>query len=169
MIEYRIEDDFETTVERYWETFFSDAYNAALWEALQIDRVQLELRRVGSGDDEVIHRRQRLTPRRTMPPVLQRLVGEAISYEEVNEWHRKTSSMSVVTIPSFLADQFEARGQYRVHPRGAGRVLRTWEARCACRVPLVGGKIERHVVDEVRESYRKTTAFTRRWLAEHPA
>ena len=36
-----------------------------------------------------------------------------------------------------------------------------------CRIPLIGGKIEKHLVQEVRESYRRTTDFTRKWIADH--
>ncbi len=167
MIEYRIEDEFETTVDAYWELFFSDAYNAALWEHLEIDRVQTEFRREGEGQNEVIHRRQKLVPRREVPKVLKKIVGDAIAYEEINVFRRKDSSMQVTTIPNFMSDKFEAVGKYSIQERGPGRVVRIWEARCDCKVPLVGKKIAQHVVSEVEDSYARTTAFTRRWLAEH--
>lgn len=166
MIKYRIEDEFETTVDAYWEMFFSDAYNAALWEALDIDRVQVEFRREGEGENEVIHRRQKLVPRREVPKVLKKIVGDAIAYEEINVFRRKTSTMEVTTIPNFLSEKFDAKGTYRVEEAGPGRVVRIWEAHTSCKVPLVGGKIEEHIVGEVRDSYARTTAFTRKWLAE---
>ena len=89
MIKYRIEDEFETTVDGYWEMFFSEDYNRGLWEHLEIDRVQAEFRREGEGEDEVIHRRQKLVPRREVPKLLKKLVGGAIAYEEINVFHRK--------------------------------------------------------------------------------
>jgi hypothetical protein len=76
--------------------------------------------------------------------------------------------MEVTTIPSFMSERFDARGLYRVVARRPRKVARIWEAHCDCRVPLVGGRIEQHIVDEVKDSYRRTTAFTRRWLADHP-
>lgn len=167
MIKYRIDDEFETTVDAYWEMFFSDAYNDALWEHLDIDRVQVEFRREGEGDDEVIHRHQKLVPRREVPKILKKIVGDAIAYDEINVFRRKTSTMEVTTIPNFLGDKFDAKGTYEIKQVAPGRVVRIWEAHCACKVPLVGGKIEAHVVGEVRDSYARTTAFTRRWLAEH--
>lgn len=169
MITYRIEDEFDTTVDAYWETFFSEAYNDELWDHLDIDRVQTEFRREGEGEGEVIHRRQTLTPRREVPKVLKRLVGDAIRYEETNVFRRKDSVMDVATIPNFMSDKFDAKGTYTIKQVGPGRVVRIWEAHCSCKVPLVGGKIARHVVDEVHESYRRTTEFTRKWIADHPA
>ena len=169
MIEYRIEDEFATTVDGYWDMFFSDVYNDALWEALDIDRVQTEFRREGEGEDEVIHRRQLLTPRREVPKVMKKLVGGALQYEEINLWHKRSSSMEATTIPNFMSDRVDAKGTYTIKQAGPSRVARIWEAHCACKVPLIGGKVAQHIVDEVRDSYRRTTTFTRKWLAEHPA
>jgi Protein of unknown function (DUF2505) len=169
MIEYEISDEFPISVDRYWDMFFSDEYNAALWKTLDIDRVIIEFRREGSGPDEVIHRVQKLTPKRDVPAVLSKLVKGAVSYEERNVWRRRDNCMEVITIPNFFADKFTAKGTYRLVPRGADKVERVWKANCECRVPLLGGKVEQHVVEEVKKSYRATTAFTRKYISEHPA
>lgn len=169
MIEYEIIDEFLTTPERYWEMFFSDAYNVALWQTLDIERKVIEFRREGEGQEAVIHRVQRLTPRRDVPSALRRLVKDAVSYEERNVWRAKDNCMEVVTIPNFFADKFTATGTYRLVGKGDGKLDRIWKANCACRVPLVGGKVEQHVVEEVKRSYTATTIFTRKWIAEHLA
>lgn len=169
MIEYEIADEFLTTPDRYWDMFFSDEYNAALWKTLDIERELIEFKREGSGQDEVIRRVQRLTPKRDVPAVLRKLVKDAVSYEERNVWRRRDNCMEVVTIPNFFADKFTAKGTYKLSPHGVDRLTRTWKANCECRVPLLGGKVEQHVVEEVKKSYRATTAFTRQWIAEHLA
>lgn len=169
MIEYTIEDEFETNVDHYWNTFFSEAFNAALWKAIDIDWELLEFRREGEGEMLVIHRRQRMTPRRNVPSVLQKLVKGAISYEERNRFERAKSLMTAATIPSFMSDRLDAKGNYSVIEAGPGRVKRIWKASVSCSVPLLGGQVEKSVVQEVQESYRKTTAFMREWLKTHPA
>ena len=45
---------------------------------------------------------------------------------------------------------------------------RTWDGEISCKIPFVGGKVEKHIVEEVTQSYRDTTEFTRKWLREHP-
>ena len=166
MIEYEVTDEFQTTIDAYWEMFFGDAYNEALWKHLAMKREQLEFRREGEGDDEVIHRVQKLTPQRDVPAALRRLVKEAISYEERNIWRKRTNVMEVITIPNFFADKFKSKGTYELVPIGDAKLKRVWKGSCECRVPLVGGKVEKHVVDEVTASYRATTSFTRKWIAE---
>jgi len=167
MIEYEIVDEFPTTPDKYWEMFFSDAYNAALWQHLDIEREVITFRREGEGASEVIHRTQKLTPKRDVPSALRRLVKDAISYEERNVWRRASNSMEVVTIPNFFADKFTATGVYRLEAVGDDRLKRIWTAKTECRVPLVGGKVESHIVEEVKRSYQATTIFTRKWIAEH--
>jgi hypothetical protein len=169
MIEYEIVDEFPTTPAKYWEMFFSDEYNVALWKHLDIDREVLEFRREGEGESAVIHRTQRLTPRRDVPSALRRLVADSISYVEKNVWRARDSQMEVVTTPNFFADKFTAKGVYRIEPVGADKLRRIWKATCECRVPLVGGKVESHVVEEVKRSYKATTIFTRDWIAKHLA
>jgi hypothetical protein len=166
MIEYEIVDEFPTTPDKYWDMFFSDAYNDALWKHLDIERQVIEFRREGEGASEVIHRTQKLTPRRDVPSALRKLVKDAISYEERNVWRRADNAMQVVTIPNFFADKFTAKGVYELRPVGPDKLQRIWKASCECRVPLVGGKVEKHVVEEVKRSYQATTIFTRKWITE---
>lgn len=168
MSRYRIEDAFETTPTRYWEVFFDDEYNRRLFEHLEVDRVQLEFRREGEGEQEIIHRVVRLTPRREVPAVMKKLVGSAIAYEERNRFVRKDNLLEVVTIPNFMADKVTTTGRYFLETRGEAKLVRVWDGICECRVPLVGGRVEQHLIDEIRRGYAATTEFTRRWLREHP-
>lgn len=166
-MKYTIADEFATTPERYWQIFFDDAYNEALFRHLKIGRQVLEMRREGEGDDLVIHRRQILTPEREVPAIFRKLVKGAISYTETNVFRARDNRMEVVTIPGFGGDRLTTRGVYRLEVLGPGRVRRIWEGECTCTVPLIGGKIEATIVDEVKASYAETTTFTRAWIAEH--
>jgi len=165
-MEYRIEDTFDVSAEGYWEMFFSDAYNAALWPAIDVGREQLAFERKGEGKETRIHREQRLTPRREVPKFVSKLVSGAITYVEKNDYVAADSAMKTVTIPGFAADRITTTGTYRVEPLGDDRCKRVWQGVVDCRIPLVGGKIEKHLVEEIRESYQRTTEFTRKWIAE---
>jgi hypothetical protein len=168
-MKYTIEDTFDVSAGRYWEVFFSDDYNAALWPTLNVQHELLELDRQGEGADLVIRRRSRLTPQREVPGFLQRLIKGAISYTEENHFVARENKMDTKTISSFMADKIDNHGVYRLEELGPDKVKRVWEGVCECRVALVGGRVEKFLVDEIRESYRKATEFTRKWHAEHPA
>lgn len=168
-MEYRIEDTFDCSAERYWEIFFSDEYNAGLWPALDIVRELLAFERKGEGPSLRIHREQRLVPQREVPGFIKKLVSGAITYVEKNDFVAADNLMRTVTIPGFAADRITTTGTYRLEPLGESRCKRIWDGVCECRIPLVGGKVEKQLVDEVRESYRRATDFTRKWIADHPA
>lgn len=164
---YTIADDFDATPARYWEMFFDEAYNEALFRHLRIGRQVLEFSREGEGDALVIRRKQILTPQREAPAIFQKLIKGAITYTEQNVFKARENRMTAETIPGFGADKLTTRGVYRLEALGPNKVRRYWEGECTCRVPLLGSKVEKAIVDEVKASYRDTTEFTRKWLAEH--
>ncbi|MEM7157186.1 MAG: DUF2505 domain-containing protein [Myxococcota bacterium] len=166
-MEYRIEDTFDVSAEYYWDFFFSEPYNAALWPAIEIDWELLKLERTGEGSSLRITREQRLTPRREVPGFLKKFVDGAITYVEKNEFSAADNAMKTVTIPGFAADRLRTVGTYRLEVLGPSKVKRIWDGVCECKIPLIGRKVEKQLVEEVRQSYERTTVFTRKWIADH--
>ena len=165
-MEYRIVDDFTVDAARYWEMFFDENYNQALFKYLHIERELVEFDDQGTGADRVIRRRQRLTPQRQVPAFLSRFVKGSLTYVEDNHFTARDNSIDVVTTPTFMADRITTTGRYYLESHAQG-VRRIWDGVCRCNVPVIGRRVEQHIVNEVQDSYRKTTDFTREWLAHH--
>ncbi len=168
-MKYTIEDTFEVPAAHYWDTFFSEDYGKGLWPALDIKCEVLKFERVGEGAALEIHREQRLTPNRELPAVIQKFVKGGFTYTERNHYKARDGEMRTVTTPSFMPDKIKTSGLYRIEVLGPSRCKRVWAGEIECAIALLGGKIEKMLVDEVRESYRKATEFTRKWLVDHPA
>jgi hypothetical protein len=168
-MEYRIQDDFDVSAARYWDVFFSEEYNQALWNALDIEWKLLSFDKKGEGDDLVIERKQQLTPRRDVPKLVAKFVKGAITYREENVFTARNNQMKTVTISNIMPDKIENHGLYVLEPLGDARCRRIWNGVCKCKVPLLGGKVEKMLVSEVEESYRRATEFTRKWHKDHPA
>ena len=166
-MEYTIRDTFDVSADRFWEVFFSDAYNDGLWPAIDVEYKQLKLERSGEGKDLRIIREQELTPHRQAPKVIQKMVSGPVTYVEKNDFSGATGSMKIVTIPNFAADRVDNHGVFRVEELGANQCARVWEGVCKVKIPLAGGKVEKYLVSEIQESYRKATEYTRKFLAEH--
>ena len=165
---YTLTDDFDTSLEHYWQVFFDDAYNAALYERLRVGREVLDIQREGEGEALIIRRKIKLSPQREVPALVAKFVKGAITYTEQGVFTARTNTLEVVTIPGFMADQLTTRGVYKVQSLGPTKVRRIWDGDVVCKIPLLGGKIEKGIIEEVTQSYRDTTDFTRKWLAEHP-
>jgi len=166
-MEYTIEDTFDVSAERYWSIFFSDAFNAGLWPAIDIEWQLIKLDRRGEGRSLVIEREARLRPHREVPRLLQSIVNGAISYVETNRFEAATNAMHTNTVPNFMADRIDNHGVYGLEVLGPERVKRVWKGTCVARIPVLGGRIESFLVEQIRDSYRKTTDFTRQWIREH--
>ena len=172
MLRYIIQDEFETSIEHYWEMFFSEDYNRGLYRHLRIGYEPIEFSRKENGDEEVIHRRINFSPDRKVHPLIARAaqkVQNPLRYQERGEFHRKTNSMRVETIPHVLSNKVGSIGDYSLRDLGEGKILRVWSGECTVKIPLIGGQIEKVIVAEVKRSYAATTDFTRRFLHEHPA
>ena len=168
-MKYRIEDDFECTPERFWQVFFDEPFNVALYDHLGIERQLLRLDRSGSDEEPVVEREQILKPSRDLPAIMAKFVKGALEYRE--RAALRGNIMRVENIPSVLPDKLQSNGIFRVEALGgdSARTNRIWDGELTCSVPLVGKKIEERIVDEVRSDYRRATAFTRTWLTDHPA
>ena len=56
---------------------------------------------------------------------------------------------------------------FRVEALGSDKCARVWDGVCKVKIPLVGGQVEKYLVSEIQESYRKATEYTRTFLAEN--
>jgi|SRR5690606_20441019 len=168
-MEYTIEDIFDVSATRFWDVFFDPAFDAALWPALDIDCEVLRFDRTGEGPALEIRRELRLTPRREIPRMLRSFVTSAVSYVQSDHFRARDNLIETRTTPNFMADRIDNHGVFRLDVLGESRVKRIWNGHCSAKVPLVGGKVESFLVDQIRDSYRKTTDFMRTWFARHPA
>ena len=95
------------------------------------------------------------------------MVKGTVTYVEKNDFSAASGSMKIVTIPNFAADRVDNHGVFRVEELGADKCARVWEGVCKVKIPLVGGQVEKYLVSEIQESYRKATEYTRKFLAEN--
>lgn len=165
-MKYVIEDEFDISAPRYWEMFFSDAYNDALWPVLQVDWEIKRFDKKGGGDELVIDREAELTPHRQPPKALQKLINTTIRYVEVNRYTAAKSEMTTNITPNFMADRITNKGLYRIVALGDDRCKRVWEGLCEAKIPLLGGRVEDFLVGEVKQTYGTATDFTRKWISE---
>lgn len=163
---YQIEDEFSCDVATYWRVFFDESYNQELFAKLNISRelVECSPADVTLDGTQALRRVQRLTPENEMPAVMKKVLRGTLSYLEHNDFDPSTNEIKVKTVPSIMADKIVTQGTYRLQEIAPGKVKRIWSGECSCSIPLVGSKIEKTIVEEVKQSYAKTTQFTREWL-----
>jgi hypothetical protein len=131
-----------------------------------MERVVIEKR---ANPDGTRFKKVRCRPNRTLPSFLQPLLGpEGLVFFQVAEADPARSILRwSVEVPAF-GKRMTVAGMTRVEP-DAGGCRRTIEGEVTVSVPLVGGKIERFVADDVQKSYDKTARAMATFIAGRKA
>lgn len=160
-MQFRISHRFPVSPRAYWDGTRDPALDQRMAEAGEIDVQVLERRREGTRT----HDRSRVSPRKELPSVAQRALGTArFSYVQVVESDDDHMSTTWQVLPDVLPDKVTCRGTSRVvdAPGGCERVI---EGEIKVAVPLVGGAIEKVVLEQLEKSYDRAADVVRKHLA----
>ncbi len=164
-LHYRFEHEFDCDPKTFWDFFFTEDYNAEVYQALRmVERKMLEFKDEGP----TIRRSQRFKPAVSLPSVLQKVIPDS-SYTERNVFHKDKSAMDVVIEPVAMASKFDMRGTFTVTPAGEGRCKRVFEGDVKVSIMLVGGQVEKFMVEQMKTSYEIATKVTRDFIAKRKA
>jgi hypothetical protein len=156
-----ISHEFEADPERYWPMFFDDAYNAALYDRLKVkERKVIEWRE----DETTIYRSIRVLPERDLPGFMKKLLGGDLGYTEISTYKKGTNHIDTVVETTLLKDKIDMKILYDLIPLAPGRLQRKIEGDIKVSVPLVGGKIESVVINDMKRSYDVAAQLTGEWL-----
>jgi hypothetical protein len=152
---------FSVTPRAYWEATRNPALEARMTEAGEVDFHSLEHRVEGS----VTHDRIRVVPRKELPAVAQKALGTPrFTYVQIvdSDDDAMTTCWKVVT--DVLSEKVTCAGTSRVvpAPEGCERVI---EGEIKVAIPLVGGAIEKVVLEQLAKSYDRAADVIRDWFA----
>jgi hypothetical protein len=153
---------FPCTVEQFWTCFDDPDWEAI--EAKTSDQHAEVLETRHEGDVEI--RRTRIRSSMKLPGlVASRLGSDTLGYDLVSRIDRKNSLLTWDVVPPAMADKIVARGVMRVSavPGGCEQVL---EGEVSVAVPLVGGQIEKGVVDGIVKGHEATAKRRQAWLKQ---
>lgn len=160
MTPFRFEREFVGDAEAYWHAFFDEDCSREQYEAVGVRSFEVvEL----SRDDRGVRRSVRVVPARDLPAMIRRVTGASLGYLETTVYRRAEGTAETVVVPSTLASRIEVVGTHRITASG-GSISRVFEGTVAVRLPLVGRRIERIVLDDMAASYRLGAAITQAWM-----
>ena len=123
---------------------------------------------VDQGSDVVVEAGRNLPAQ--VPSFMKSFVGDAIRVDEVGRWSPADdlgARTAQVTI-DFAGTPAKAVGTMDLRPKGDGsEVLVNFEVKAS--VPLVGGKIEGVIVDQIVRAVRKENEIGNQWLSQSPS
>lgn len=121
---------------------------------------------VTQGSDVVVEAGRNLPAQ--VPSFMKSFVGEAIRVDEIDRWSPADdlgARTAQVTI-DFAGTPANASGTLDLRPAGSGsEVIVNFEVKAS--VPLVGGKIEGVIVEQITRAIRKENEIGVEWLANN--
>jgi hypothetical protein len=160
-MDFRISHDFDIDPQGFWELFFDEKFEEAMFKHIGMRSRTVKERR-DTGDKLI--RTQKLEPDMPVPSWAQSLITST-GYTEYDVFDKAASKMDVRIEPEVMQSRFKMGGVFSVTPLGPGRCQRTFVGDIKVSVMLVGGKIEQYMVDEMRKGYDRAAEITREWIA----
>jgi len=161
-MQFRFVHDFDVEPAGFWEIFFSEAFEAELFRGLKMRSWKVTERR---DEGARLHRTVKLEPDMAVPSWASSVVRET-GYTEIDVFQKAESKMDVTIEPAVMRDRFHLSGVFAVTPLGPGRCRREFAGELKVSIPLLGGRIEKFMVDQIRDGYDQAAHITRDYLAK---
>ena len=106
----------------------------------------------------------RVFPRRQLPAVVRAVVRGDLSFDETIVWVKAADRIDFDIRPRLLDGRARIAARYQLVTTSPGEVLRTYDGTVDVDVRLVGGRIERVIVDDLGRSLAAAAALTQAYL-----
>lgn len=160
-MKFEIKHTFSCSPDALWALFEDATYEAKLAAASGAAREVLE-RKVEGGVEVV---RRKITAKRTLPGPMAKIIGsEEIAYEQETRRPAGSDTMTWRILPHVLQDRFKGSGTtvVRATPGGCERII---TGELVISIPLMGGKMEAKLVEDISAGYEKGAGVLRELLA----
>jgi hypothetical protein len=158
-----IDHEFAIAPADFARLYFDETFSEAVCASVKLGRTVLRLDR----SPEHVVRHVRCQPVRDVPAALAKIMSGGFHYVEELDFDLARLRGTWRVIPSIVPDRVDASGDLFFEAAGAG-VRRSVRGGVSVSVLGLGAIAERFVVAEVHKSYDAASAFTRRYLQEHP-
>ena len=153
--------EFDIDPAGYWKIFLSPEFNKDMFGELKMKEYKVVKQ---EDDGKHFHRVQTLEPSTPIPGFLQSVV-KSTGYTEIDDLDWASGTMHVKIETQMFKDRFKMAGDYIVSPLDGGkRARREFKGEVKVTVPLIGGRIEKYMMEQLRDSYDIAARVTRRWI-----
>lgn len=94
--------------------------------------------------------------------------GGRLAFVETMKWRKRDSQVDMTIVPQIAGGRVQIAGTYTLTPKGEGKVHRRYKGTISAGIPLLGGKIERGILEEFTKGISAMANCTQDWLAKHP-
>ncbi len=171
MATLRIVHELPIAAERFWELLHDPAYEAFQAAGLGLGGYEELERRI---EGSVMHRRIRVMPKIEVPAAIRKVIGAggkdagAMGYIEDQEKQLDRYELRWWVDPPVLVGKLQVGGLFRLEPIGDTRCRRVLDGEVKIGIPIVGGTVEKFVLQEVKKTYDKVPEIVAEWVRQNP-
>jgi hypothetical protein len=92
--------------------------------------------------------------------------GGRLSFLETMSWNHASNAIEMSVVPEVLGGRVSIAGAYELSQIGEGQVRRIYKGTITAAIALVGGKIERGILETFTENMPAMAACTQGWPTE---
>jgi hypothetical protein len=153
--------EFDIDPDNYWKLFLSPEFNKDMFGELKMKKYEVLEHK---DDGKHFHRVQSCEPSTPIPSFLQSVV-KSTGYTEIDDMDWGSHVMRITIETGMFKDRFTMRGDYILTPLDGGkRCRREFRGEVKVSMPLIGGRIEKFMMEQLRDSYDIAARVTRRWI-----
>ncbi|MDX2093836.1 MAG: DUF2505 family protein [Kofleriaceae bacterium] len=105
----------------------------------------------------------KIFPRRQLPALLKPIVKGPLELHEVVTWDKTTDTLIYETTPSVMGGRSKIHSSAQIVPDGSG-AKRIYKGQVSVEVKLIGGRVERSIVEDMTRSLEIATRTTLAFL-----
>ena len=149
----------------FWRIYMNETYEAerylhtgvGAWREVSRRELGGKLTRVIQG-----------VPKRNLPAFVEKLTGKALGFTEYLTYDEPDHAIQIRIEPGVLPALIDIEGRFAVTADERGRAKRTCRGSVTIRVPIIGSRLEKFVVEDLRKSYEDRARLMRSWITQHP-
>ena len=159
---FRIEQHFDAAVDDVEAAFVDPAFLEELGTLPKLGRPELVDRRV---DGDLVHQRVRYAFAGELSSAVTAVVDpDKLTWVEESTLDRRTHRTRFTIVPDHYKSRLTCDGEFVLHPTPPGtRRVATGDLKV--RFPLVGGKVERAIIEGLEEHAEREVDAMKRWLS----
>jgi hypothetical protein len=164
MADLEIRHVMECDTDTYWKCVFDDEYNRRLYN----DVLKFRELKVLSQDPPGDQRSRKLylnPPAVDLPAPIAKVIGD-VSWREEGTWDSKTKRYRFKIIPASMPDKTTITGEVWCEPKGDKKVERVCKMSVEVKIFMVGGMVEKRIMDDTKKSYEAAAKFTSEFVKE---
>jgi len=164
MSHFKFVHDINCNATRYWEVFFDDAYNKAIYSHVNVkERQFLDMQENGNTKTWVL----RVFPERDLPGFVKKMINGDLGYIEHATMDKAANRINCRIEPTLFKEKTKINAVYSLEVLGPDKVRRTFEGDVEVSMPLIGRKVEDVIVTDMTKAYDSIADFTNEWLVTH--